>query len=265
MSSDEAEYALIEQYLHNSRGETHDYQFEVPVRSINLDMSWLIFASQVVDIFRIMRAEEKDRQLDDMCVDDSRSNRRLLWHGSRCANFGGILSNGLQIAPPGAERSGKMFDDGIYLADASSKSAVYCHAYQTDDIGLLLLCEAELGNMNKLYKRDNSAATAIKNGYDSVWGHGKIGPVDWIDAGLIHDGLNGVKMVSIAAEVHNASLTWSSLISVIPMSGSKMTMTGISITMSTLFITPPRFAFGTCCASICPKRMTTDQISPLKI
>ena len=29
-------------------------------------------------------------------------NKKLLWHGSRYTNFGGILSQGLRIAPPEA-------------------------------------------------------------------------------------------------------------------------------------------------------------------
>lgn len=29
-------------------------------------------------------------------------NKKLLWHGSRVTNFGGILSQGLRIAPPEA-------------------------------------------------------------------------------------------------------------------------------------------------------------------
>ena len=33
--------------------------------------------------------------------------RRLLWHGSRGCNFGGILSQGLRIAPPEAPKNGK--------------------------------------------------------------------------------------------------------------------------------------------------------------
>jgi len=45
--------------------------------------------------------------------------RRLLWHGSRATNFGGILSQGLRIAPPEAPVSGYMFGKGIYLADMS--------------------------------------------------------------------------------------------------------------------------------------------------
>ena len=36
-------------------------------------------------------------------------NKRLLWHGSRLTNWGGILSQGLRIAPPEAPVTGYMF------------------------------------------------------------------------------------------------------------------------------------------------------------
>lgn len=42
-------------------------------------------------------------------------DRRLLWHGSRCTNFGGILSQGLRIAPPEAPVSGYAFGKGLYF------------------------------------------------------------------------------------------------------------------------------------------------------
>lgn len=71
---------------------------------------------------------------------------RLLWHGSRATNFGGILSQGLRIAPPEAPVNGYMFGKGIYLADMSSKSANYCCASSSNGNALLLLCEAELGD-----------------------------------------------------------------------------------------------------------------------
>ena len=46
----------------------------------------------------------------------SLSNHQLLWHGSRTANFGGILSQGLRIAPPEAPVQGYMFGKGAYTA-----------------------------------------------------------------------------------------------------------------------------------------------------
>eukprot|EP01105_Mastigella_eilhardi_P011092 TRINITY_DN255_c0_g1_i1.p1 TRINITY_DN255_c0_g1~~TRINITY_DN255_c0_g1_i1.p1 ORF type:complete len:1160 (+),score=256.88 TRINITY_DN255_c0_g1_i1:63-3542(+) len=76
----------------------------------------------------------------------TRQNKRLLWHGSRLTNYIGILSQGLRVAPPEAPVSGYMFGKGIYFADMASKSADFCHATPADPRGLLLLCEASLGN-----------------------------------------------------------------------------------------------------------------------
>lgn len=73
----------------------------------------------------------------------------LLWHGSRIANFVGILSQGLRIAPPEAPVSGYLFGKGIYLADMIDKSAAYCRSYGSD-IALCLLIEGALGDQNVL-------------------------------------------------------------------------------------------------------------------
>ena len=45
-----------------------------------------------------------------------------------------------------------MFGKGVYFADASSKSANYCHVLrgQGDGLGLLLLCDVALGDMYEL-------------------------------------------------------------------------------------------------------------------
>jgi hypothetical protein len=49
-------------------------------------------------------------------------NHQLLWHGSRTANFGGILSQGLRIAPPEAPVQGYMFGKGLYTAGACARA-----------------------------------------------------------------------------------------------------------------------------------------------
>lgn len=69
----------------------------------------------------------------------------LLWHGSRIANFVGILSQGLRIAPPEAPVSGYLFGKGIYLADMIDKSAHYCRSYGSDTALCLLVEVAYLG------------------------------------------------------------------------------------------------------------------------
>lgn len=56
----------------------------------------------VHNIFRIQRRGEAERfqKWNDL------DNHFLLWHGSNSANFMGILSQGLRIAPPEAPVSG---------------------------------------------------------------------------------------------------------------------------------------------------------------
>jgi poly [ADP-ribose] polymerase len=72
-------------------------------------------------------------------------NKTLLFHGSRVSNFGGILKNGLKIAPIEAPVSGYMFGKGAYFADLASKAMNYCCSGVSDGWGLLLVCEVALG------------------------------------------------------------------------------------------------------------------------
>ncbi|KAH7165698.1 poly polymerase catalytic domain-containing protein [Dactylonectria macrodidyma] len=171
------EFTHLSDYLNESRGSTHNVNYEIQ------------------DIFRIERQGETKR-FDESPYTKIASDRRLLWHGSRCTNFGGILSQGLRIAPPEAPVSGYMFGKGIYLADMSSKSAGYCASYVSNGHALLLLCEAELGDpMQKLTNASYSAGeSAKKNGMYSTWGQGSMGPSKWVDASIAHDSLKGIKM-----------------------------------------------------------------------
>jgi hypothetical protein len=67
------EFTQLHNYLQESRGSTHGHQYTVE------------------SIFRIERQGEYDR-FDNSDFGKMSQNRRLLWHGSRCTNFGGILS-----------------------------------------------------------------------------------------------------------------------------------------------------------------------------
>ncbi|ESO94891.1 hypothetical protein LOTGIDRAFT_147482, partial [Lottia gigantea] len=101
--------------------------------------------------------------------------RMLLWHGSRLTNWVGILSQGLRIAPPEAPVTGYMFGKGVYFADMSSKSANYCFTSRSKNIGILLLCEVSLGNVNTLLSADYKA-DKLPPGKDSVLGAGQVAP-----------------------------------------------------------------------------------------
>jgi poly [ADP-ribose] polymerase len=126
LRKDSTEFNELKNYLLATRGATHNANY------------------QIAEIFRIERQGESER-FNKSPFGGPPRDRRLLWHGSRCTNFGGILSQGLRIAPPEAPVSGYMFGKGIYLADMSSKSANYCFSHTSNGHALLLLCEAELG------------------------------------------------------------------------------------------------------------------------
>lgn len=174
------EFAELVAYLNDSKGATHYLNYTVQ------------------DIFRIQRKGEFER-FEKSPYANIKSNRRLLWHGSRVTNFAGILSQGLRIAPPEAPVSGYMFGKGIYLADMSSKSANYCCAGGSGGTALLLLCEAELGD--PLYELTDSSYNAgdeaRANGSYSTWGKGQTGPSKWKDASCVNPALAGCMMVSI--------------------------------------------------------------------
>lgn len=90
-----------------------------------------------------------------------------------------------------------MFGKGVYLADVSSKSAGYCCSYLSGHIGLLLLCEAEVGKpmLELTNASSNAAQEAQKKGCVATWGKGRTGPAGWKDAGCVHPSLKGVSMV----------------------------------------------------------------------
>ena len=97
VESNSREYNELKTYLLRSHGVTHDLRFKLQ------------------DVFRIKRNGEDERFEASPFSKLESSDRRLLWHGSRCTNFGGILSQGLRIAPPEAPVNGYAFGKGVYM------------------------------------------------------------------------------------------------------------------------------------------------------
>ena len=175
-----SEYKALAEYLVKSSGPSHGFRYRIE------------------DIFRIERNGEMARFEKSEFSKIHKSNKRLLWHGSRTTNYGGILSQGLRIAPPEAPVNGYAFGKGIYLADLSSKSAQYCASGMSGGTGLLLLVEAELGNpMYEIPTGDSNAeAEAKKHKCISTLGVGRTAPQGWKDGEPIHETLKGVQLVS---------------------------------------------------------------------
>ncbi|KAK6185449.1 hypothetical protein SNE40_007679 [Patella caerulea] len=142
------DYKICEQYLQTTHATTHNQ-----------------YKMELLDVFTC----NKDGEFVD------HGNRTLLWHGSRLTNWVGILSQGLRIAPPEAPVTGYMFGKGVYFADMSSKSANYCFTSKAKNIGLLLLCEVSLGNVNTLLNADYTA-DKLPKGKHSVLGAGRVAP-----------------------------------------------------------------------------------------
>lgn len=86
-----SEYKALSEYLIKSSGTSHGIRFRLE------------------DIFRIERVGEADRFTKSEFAKLKKKDKRLLWHGSRTTNYGGILSQGLRIAPPEAPLNGYAF------------------------------------------------------------------------------------------------------------------------------------------------------------
>ena len=176
-----SEYKALADYLIKSSGTSHGIRYRLE------------------DIFRIERKDEKERFENSEFAKLKKSDKRLIWHGSRTTNYGGILSQGLRIAPPEAPLNGYAFGKGVYLSDVSSKSAQYCSPGMSGGTGLLLLVEAELGKpMYEIPTGDpNAQEEANKHGSISTHGVGRTAPQGWVDGKYIHDSLEGVMVVSV--------------------------------------------------------------------
>ncbi|KAK0738983.1 poly polymerase catalytic domain-containing protein [Schizothecium vesticola] len=111
--------------------------------------------------------------------------RLLLWHGTPLDSLLGILDLGLQIRRRGATWTGTMFGNGIYFADASSKSATFCKHRTSDGEAVLLLCEVDAGRQrirSVQSMADGHTVVGASSGLSRcIEGRGKLGPAKWKD------------------------------------------------------------------------------------
>ena len=147
-------WKMINTYLQNTHAPSHsDY-------TLDLTSLWEI-------------DREGEEQKFEKYEDDD--NRMLLWHGSRITNWGGILSQGLRIAPPEAPTTGYMFGKGVYFADMSSKSANYCYTTSDKTTGVMVLCEVALGKKPFTCHKANYV-DKLPKGSISCYGEGTMAP-----------------------------------------------------------------------------------------
>lgn len=93
-----------------------------------------------------------------------------VWHGSSQANILSILKSGLSVSPPStAAIAGKLFGNGAYFSETSSKSLGYSlgrWGQSSGDSGWLLICSIAMGNA---FYPKTYGINGVPQGYDSCW------------------------------------------------------------------------------------------------
>jgi len=93
-----------------------------------------------------------------------------LWHGTRAANLLSILKSGLIIpSSKAAHVTGRLFGDGVYFSDQSTKSLNYSYGYwdgaSKDNNCFMFLASVAMGK----YYVPRSGVAKIPTGYDSCF------------------------------------------------------------------------------------------------
>ena len=99
-------------------------------------------------------------------------NVKQHWHGTKASNLLSILKQGLIIPPANAAQcTGRMFGNGIYGSEQSTKALNYATNYwnnsgETEDRVFMLLCDFAMG---KEYHPQSYSRNFPVNGYDSTY------------------------------------------------------------------------------------------------
>lgn len=168
------ERETIEKLIYGTHAPTHNYGMEI------------------MEIFRIT----KDQPITNNSTDwfENMPNHRLLVHGSRMANFMGILSTGLRLPHPIQVANGSVLGRGIYFADVVTKSFNYCDVDCTNGIGFIILCEVALGNTIDM--RESPYSDPLRTGQTSRYALGKttIDDESWVSIDTEDDFIKDVKI-----------------------------------------------------------------------
>lgn len=105
-------------------------------------------------------------------------NVQELWHGTRAYNLLSILKTGLIIPKSNGSFTitGRMFGDGLYFSDQSTKSLNYSQGYWTggkDDNCFMFLADVAMGKSHT----PNAPTQRLPSGYDSMFAKARVSGV----------------------------------------------------------------------------------------
>lgn len=132
-----------------------------------------VHASHHLNIKRIFYVEMAAQKAAFAAYGAKLSNIMELWHGTKAANLLSILKSGLIIPKSHGSIAvtGRMFGDGVYFSDQSTKSLNYAYGYWDRSGGYDNNCFMFLANvaMGKYYVPPGPFSGGCKSGYDSTW------------------------------------------------------------------------------------------------
>ena len=102
-------------------------------------------------------------------------NVKELWHGTRASNLLSILKSGFVIAPANAPHcTGRMFGNGVYFSDQSTKSLNYAYGYwdgKAEPNSYMFLCDVAMGRSHTPGQWDNACVRWLSAllGHDSTF------------------------------------------------------------------------------------------------
>ncbi len=100
----------------------------------NADSASQDLKKRITHVWKIRDAAQ-DKKLEAYCQSEGVKETKLLFHGSRTANWISIIKNSL-LLNPNAPITGKAFGYGIYFANSADKSFGYtsnCHRWNSDN------------------------------------------------------------------------------------------------------------------------------------
>jgi poly [ADP-ribose] polymerase len=128
-------------------------------------------ASHHLEVKRVFRVEIGSMRRAFTEKGKDTGNVQEFWHGTRAGNLLSILKTGFVIPPASASYcTGRMFGNGVYFSDQSTKSLNYAYGYwsggKRDDTCYMLLCDVAMG---KSYTPKSYTEKLPLAGYDSTF------------------------------------------------------------------------------------------------